>query len=107
MAIRMGDLVEVEVELVGRKQRLASKAEDKDTLLRAVELVNSHADKIRESGRIIGSEKITIMAALNIAHELLTLKTHGVDTANIRKQISDLEHKVDDIINDQKDLFES
>jgi hypothetical protein len=30
-----------------------------------------------------------------------------VDTANIRKQISDLEHKVDDIINDQKDLFES
>jgi len=34
MAVRMGDLVEVEVELVGRKQRLASKAEDKGTLFK-------------------------------------------------------------------------
>ncbi len=54
--------------------RIACSEEEKADLLKAVEYLDSKMREIRDGGKVIGVERIAIMAALNIAHELLTMR---------------------------------
>ena len=52
--------------------RIACSEEEKADLLKAVEYLDGKMREIRDAGKVIGVERIAIMAALNITHELLT-----------------------------------
>jgi len=69
--------------------------------------------EIRDSGKIAGTESIAVMAGLNIAHELLRLKSGapevsakaGFDTAGIQRRISAMQSAIDRAMADQEKLF--
>ena len=42
--------------------------------MKAVEYLDRKMREIRDAGKVIGVERIAIMAALNITHELLTMR---------------------------------
>ena len=90
---------QVHIEVMHAQLTVNTPAEEKDTLLQAVEMLNRKAEAIREGGRVADSEKIVIMAALNVVHDLLKISLNG-DLA-----IGDFERKITDMINDcQKEL---
>ncbi|MCP1660276.1 cell division protein ZapA [Neisseria perflava] len=62
---------QVSLDIMNVNFTINTPAEEKDTLLQAVELLNKKSDAIKESGRIVGTDKIVIMAALNVVHDLL------------------------------------
>lgn len=95
----------LDVELLGRSIRLSCEPEKKDDLLNAVELLNEQADEVSGKGKIVGTERIAIMAGLNIAHELLTIKTKGVDLKALRGKIREMEAKIEGVLNEQEKLF--
>ena len=95
----------LEVEILGRPMRLACKEEEKEELLNAVALLDKQIQEIRETGKIVGSERIAIMAALNMAHNLLTVQTHGINLNELRSTISSMGKKIDTVLNDQEKLF--
>ncbi|UOO81500.1 cell division protein ZapA [Uruburuella testudinis] len=64
---------QVSVEIVGREFKIGTPAEEKHTLLQAVEMLNQKIDVIKQSGRIVETDKIVIMAALNVVHDLLKM----------------------------------
>lgn len=64
---------QVSVEIIGREFKIGTPAEEKNTLLQAVELLNQKVDAIKQSGRIVETDKIVIMAALNVVHDLLKM----------------------------------
>lgn len=45
--------------------------EERDALLASVDFLNQKLKEQRDSGKVIGNERVAVMAALNIAHELL------------------------------------
>jgi hypothetical protein len=45
------------------------------------------------------------MAALNIAHKLVTFQTRGIDLHEIRSKIGQLGDEIDTVLNDQDNLF--
>jgi cell division protein ZapA len=55
---------------------------------------------------VIGLERIAIMAALNIAHELLSTKVgSGFDIAELKRRINHMETVLDQAMRDQSKLF--
>ena len=84
---------QVHIEVMHAQLTVNTPAEEKDTLLQAVEMLNRKAEAIREGGRVADSEKIVIMAALNVVHDLLKLSLNG-DLA-----IGDFERKITDMSN--------
>jgi cell division protein ZapA len=95
----------LEVEILGKPMRLACEEEERGDLLNAVALLDEHVQEIRESGKVVGSERIAIMAALNIAHKLLTVQTRGINLSEIRSTITSIGEKIDIVLNDQEKLF--
>ena len=64
-------MANIDVKILDRDYKLAVNEEGREQLLRAVALVDDKMRMIRDSGRISGIDRIAVMAALQIAHELL------------------------------------
>lgn len=60
------------------KEYLVGCAEDeREALFTSVEFLNSKMQEQRDSGKVIGSERIAVMAALNVTHEYLEYRRHN------------------------------
>jgi len=61
----------VKVSILDNDYQVACPAEQKGELLRSAHYLDQQMRAIRKSGKVIGLERIAVMAALNISHELL------------------------------------
>jgi cell division protein ZapA len=61
----------VKVQILGKEYPISCPEEEQHDLLLAARYLDDKMRKIRNAGRVIGTERIAVMAALNIAHELL------------------------------------
>lgn len=84
---------QVNLDIMNINFTINTPSEEKATLLQAVEMLNKKSDAIKESGRIVGTDKIVVMAALNVVHDLL--KT----TLNDDLAIGEFERKITDMNN--------
>jgi len=62
--------VTLDVALLGRDYKVACRESERAELLEAVAFLDRRMREIRDGGKITSSERIAVMAALNIAHEL-------------------------------------
>ena len=67
----------VTVRILEKEYHVACPAEEKPDLLASAELLNRKMREIRDSGKVVGLDRVAVMAALNLANELL--KTQGQD----------------------------
>lgn len=61
----------VSVRIMEKEYVVACPYEERSALLDAAEFLNVRMREIRESGKVVGLDRIAVMAALNLAHELL------------------------------------
>ena len=95
----------LQINIMGREFRVACPENEQKGLLDAVDYLNKKMNEIRDHGKVIGLERIAIMAALNIAHELLSTKVGGFDIAEIKRRMAHMETVLDQAMSDQKELF--
>src|ERR1051325_5195545 len=96
----------VEVQLLGRSYRVACEEGEREALLQAVAYLDGKMNEIRKSGKVMGAERIAVMAALNVAHELLSVKLGaGFDLGEAKRRISAIESQLDAAIAKQEKLF--
>jgi len=100
----------LDVSILGHEYRVACKESERDELLQAVQFLDQRMREIRDSAKVAGSERIAVMAALNIAHELLRAKsaapaTSGFDSAGIQRRISAMQTAIDRAMAEQEKLF--
>lgn len=65
------NIEQVNLDIMNVNLTINTPSEEKDTLIQAVDLLNAKTRAIKESGRIVGTDKIIVMAALNVVHDLL------------------------------------
>lgn len=95
----------LDVVLMGREYRLACAPEEREALLDAVALVD---EKMREIGQKTKSsgERLAVMTALNLAHQLLTVKLPGgLDLQAFRRRIAAMQARLDEAMASQERLF--
>ncbi len=73
----------VDVAILGRDYSLACPPEEKDALLAAVRLVDQRMLAIKGVGKIASNERIAVMAAIQIANELLSMRAPDGPLGNI------------------------
>jgi len=95
----------LQINVMGREFRVACPEDEQKGLLEAVDYLNKKMNEIRDNGKIIGLERIAIMAALNIAHELLATKLGGFDIAQLKRRMESMETMLDQAMRDQSKLF--
>ena len=96
----------LQISIMGRNFRVACKDEEQTGLLEAVDYLNRRMQDIRDQGKIVGLERIAIMAALNITHEFLGAKVGGdFDIAGFKRRIAGMEAVIDQALSEQSKLF--
>lgn len=63
--------ITLDVMILGREFKFACKESERDELTEAVAMLDRRMREIRDGGKVSGTDRIAVMAALNIAHELL------------------------------------
>ncbi len=103
----MGDNAKtLEVTILGRAYRVACEPAERDALLKAVAFVDGRMAEIKKLGKNATTERIAVMAALNIAHEFLTQRAGGgVDVGEAKRRIASIEAQLDEAIARQEKLF--
>ena len=96
----------LQISIMGREFRVACPENEQDGLLQSVDYLNKKMQEIRDNGKVVGLERIAIMAALNIAHEFLSTKVGGgFDLAEVKRRMNHMETILDQALYDQSKLF--
>lgn len=108
----------LDIALLGKEYRVACPAEEREALLAAVAYVDAKMHDIAEKTRSNISERIAVMAALNIAHEFLSLSAPsqeigdndrdletGLDFGAVKRRIGLMEAQLDAVLGPQDKLI--
>lgn len=96
----------LEVMLLGRAYRVACSDEEREALLQAVAYLEGKMNEIKQGGKVAGTERIAVMAALNIAHELLSMRLgDGFDIGEAKRRIGSIEARLEAALAKQEKLF--
>ena len=95
----------VDVTIMGREFTVACTDEERQSLLDAVNYLDKKMHDIRDAGKVVGVERIAIMTALNLSHELLNAKAGNVDIGGFKRRISNMQNQIDEANNPQADLL--
>jgi cell division protein ZapA len=96
---------QVSVRILDKEYQVACPANERTDLLDSAEILNVKMREIRDSGRVVGLDRIAVMAALNMANDLLHAKARDRmldgDVSGRLKLISD---RVESILGESQQL---
>ncbi len=101
----MANNVSLDVAIMGREFRVACPEEEREGLLQAVSYLDRKMREIRDSGKVIGLERIAIMAAINITHDYLSSKPIAPDTHEHQQRLAQMGKLLDQALASQDNLF--
>jgi cell division protein ZapA len=87
----------LDVTIMGRTYKVACSEEERNALLSAVAYLDRKMSEIKSAGRVASAERIAVMAALNITHELLNSRNNasGFDIEGLRRRMAAMEATLD------------
>lgn len=96
----------LDIKILDRDLRVACPEDERAELLDAVAYLDQKMREIRDAGKVVSVERIAIMAALNITHELLSMRLGGgFDLAEFRRRMTAMEATIDTALAEQDELF--
>ena len=96
----------LDVSIMGRSYRVTCADDEREALLAAVAYVDKKMTEIKAASKVAGTERIAVMAALNIANELLSIKLgSGFDIAELKRRMNSVQSKLDQALSQQDTLF--
>jgi cell division protein ZapA len=96
----------LDVSILDREFRIACPEDERTELLESVAYLDRKMREIREKGKIVTIERIAIMAALNITHELLNTRIgNGFDMGDFKRRINAMQATIDSSLAEQDELF--
>ena len=106
----MSDRGAVTINLLGREFRVGCPEGEEKQLLASVDYLNRKLKEVRDTGKVVGNERIALMAALNIAHEFLSNSgkgnAQGYDAAALKRRILAMQEALESALAaDQENLF--
>ncbi|MET4696322.1 cell division protein ZapA [Endozoicomonas lisbonensis] len=84
------------VKILDKEYRISCPREEEAALHKAAHLLHDKMKEIKSGGKVIGLERIAVMAALNMSYELLRLKENQFENnTDAQQQIQDMMGKLD------------
>lgn len=97
--------VRVSVRILEKEYQVACPVEERTALLDAAELLNGKMREIRDGGNVMGLDRIAVMAALNLANELLALRNRDTSTdSGLSVKIRQLRERVESALSNGQQM---
>jgi cell division protein ZapA len=89
----------VSLIIMGKEYRIACDPEEQDDLIHSAQQLDVQLRKMRDSGKITGPDRIAVMAALNLAHELQMMKNQNAQlNQRLSECLTKLSHKIENVL---------
>lgn len=92
----------VTVTISGKEYQIACPKEEKQALIASANMLHNNMEEIRATGKVVGLDCIAVMAALNLAHDLINIqsvKGHGAD--KLDGKIDQMKQKVNAFLEEE------
>lgn len=102
----MAELEQLTVTILGREYRVACRAQERDELLACAQYVDRKMASVRDSGKVLGADRIAVMVALQLAQELFGMRSaDNVPIADLRRRLRELDDMASEMLAPQERLF--
>ena len=89
----------VSLMIMGKEYRIACDLEEQEDLIHSAQQLDVQMRKMRDSGKITGPDRIAVMAALNLAHELQLMKTQNAAlNQRLSECLTKLSRKIENVL---------
>ena len=104
----------LDIAIMGRTYKVSCQEDERESLLEAVAYLDQKMGEIKSGGRVGNAERIAVMAALNIAHELLEERArttspqsgpNGFDMADLKRRMASMQAALDQALAPQEKLL--
>ena len=89
----------VSLTIMGKEYKIACAPDEQNDLIQSASQLDIQMRKMRDSGKVSGADRIAVMAALNLAHELQLMKNQN---ATLNKTLSEclakMTHKIENVL---------
>ncbi|MFP4131551.1 cell division protein ZapA [Thiohalospira sp.] len=93
------ETVPVTVHILDREYRIACREDEKECLIASARYLSDRMREIRDSGNIVGMDRVAVIAALNITNELLQERDeHSRERNDTRERIARLTERIDEAL---------
>ena len=92
---------QVSVRILDKEYQVACPVDERTDLLDSAEMLNAKMREIRDSGRIVGLDRIAVMAALNMANDLIHARARDQELeGNISDRLKMISDRVDNVLSE-------
>ena len=99
----MDQITPVDIRVLGKDYRIACAEEEREDLLESARYVDQKMREIRDTGKVVGMDRIAVMAALNIAHELAQAnRQNKVSSREVEDRLTRIQEKINVILEDSE-----
>lgn len=88
------------ITIMDKEYRVACPAEERENLKASADLLNDKLKEIKQQGSVIGTERIAIMAALNMSHEILHSQSLTTEHSDLNQRIDELSERITESMRD-------
>ena len=97
--------IPVTVHILDKEYRVACNQGEEDSLIATARFVDQKMREIRSSGKVLGTDRIAVMTALNLAHDLLEKRSQKDDGGlNITNRLRLMQQKIDAVLSKENQL---
>jgi cell division protein ZapA len=92
--------ISLKIQILDKEYQVNCQPEEREALEYSAQLLNEKMDEIRQGSHIIGLERIAVMAALNLAHDLIRSQTSSQQDAQASNILQSMDSKLDSVLSD-------
>jgi cell division protein ZapA len=86
----------VTVRILDKEYFVGCPPDERNDLLESAEYLNKKMREIRDTGKVVGADRIAVMAALNMANELLRLRKQDQEIqGNVSGRVKQMRERVE------------
>jgi cell division protein ZapA len=87
--------VGVSIKILDKEYRIACPQDEQEGLMASARLLDQRMREIRQTGRVIGTDRIAVLAALNLAHELVQhQRDNAGEETTVSRRLARLQERV-------------
>lgn len=103
-------MIHLDVLIMGQSYRLACREGEQQTLREAVNYLDGKMCALRDSGKVKGTDRIAVMAALSVAAEFLSVKSpqgplSDMSILEVKQKLEAMHAVLDSVLTPQENLF--
>ncbi len=99
------DINTVKVNILDKDYQVSCPAAERDALIESARYLDQQMRTIRQGGKVVGVERIAVMAALNITHELIRQgQQSSLGSQDVQERVRRLTARIDDSINNFRQM---